>query len=303
MNELTPPKKKAGRPKGSTVPPLPPILKKKPVAKKTSKKTVKKKPAKTAVEKRIYAEHRQVIGRALRKYDWDLARNTYVSSHEEISLKKLSEDMNIPYAQMRIRSSKERWRYQRAEEQKKIFKDKRVKHLQKMADDSIKFDQVAIDTAKVGMSLVAGRLAEMSRMFAASQPGSQAVLEKMQRGEPVTMMEMRSSINYKELRELALAAQAFQDIGRRAFGVDEAGFDIENLTINNGGESVINVQAEIGKDDPARLAAMMEAMERAGLINLNIPEEGGDDGIIDAEVVEEPQKELESGNSGNDDNN
>lgn len=285
------PRKKPGRPAGVK---LPPILKKttKKAVKKAAKKTARPKP--TRAELRARAEARAAAGRARRKYDWDAAREAFITS-PNMSMKELSEKMNIPYDQMRIRASRERWTYQRAEEQKKIFKAKRTAHFQKMADESIKFDQVAIDTAKVGLGLVVGRLAEISRMFKAAQPAQAEVIAKMERGEAVTFAEMRSVINYKELSELARAAQAFQEIGRRAFGTDVQQFEFEGLDSGavNAIENVINVGAELGKDDPGRLAAIIEAMERAGLItNLNL-----EDDVIDAEIVDE-RKEIGGGEVG-----
>jgi hypothetical protein len=256
-----------------------------------------KKPAKKASAAQLSAAKARKT--ALSKYDWDGARERFISAEVQPSLKDLAAEMNIPYQQLRTRSSNERWPYLRAEEQRKIFKQKRATHLADMADQSIKFDKSTIDTAKLGMGLIAGRLAEIAAQFAAAQPASRAVIQKMQRGLPVSREELYSVVNYKELGELSRAGLAFQQMGRAAFGTDVQNFNFET---NEGSsiEAVINVGAELGKDDPDRLAAMMAAMERANLIQLTLDgEEEEDEDIVDAEIVDDETKALEApgGNS------
>lgn len=231
------------------------------------------------------------------KYAWEAARDYFMSSDENVSLKQVSDEFGIPYDYLRSKASQERWTYARAQEQARIYKMKRQKHLQRMADDSIRFDQTAIDAARLGITLVTSRLAEIAQIHGANKPVMDNIIARLKNGEPVTRQELYSVINYKELRELAQAGVLFQDMGRKAFGVDTTQIEISGP----GGEAieqVISVGAEMGKDDPKRLAAFLEALERTGAVKLNIeqkkqskkglvliPED--DPNVVDAEVVSE----------------
>lgn len=231
------------------------------------------------------ARSRSVIVR--RKYDWDAIREYFISEQQTPTLKAVAEKFGVPYDYLRERAAKERWSYLRAQEQQRIFQEKRKEHLSRMARESVKFDESVIDVAKLGMSLVAGRLAEIAAEFQASQTAHQIVVEKLRRGEPVDWKELRSVINYKELAELSRAGLAFQDMGMKAFGTDVQKVEIEGIGGTNI-ETVINVGAELSKDDPSRLAALLDALERAGLAQVNLDE--GE--VIEGQVVEPKQLEA-----------
>lgn len=264
-----------------------PLVKVKPLRYKVPEAAKKPKTSEKKLKQLEAARAKSAI--VNRKYDWDFAREYFVSAEKTVSLKQVSNHCQIPYDQVRARAARERWNYLRAQEQQRIFAAKRKDHLTRMADQSIKFDDSVIDVAKLGMSLVAGRLAEIAAQFGASQGTNQVTIEKLKRGEPVDWKELRSVVNYKELRELSQAGLAFQDMGMRAFGTDVQKFEFEGI----GGDSVemvINVGAELGKDDPGRLAALIEALERSGLAELNIGEH--ENGIVDGEIVESKDEQL-----------
>ena len=287
-------------PKGTK---LPNILKKPPAKPKPRAKRTGHAPTEAQIEAGTealtkYASERSARTRmTVNKYDWELARETFISAEQAITLKKLSEDMGIPYAYLRSRSSEERWQYLRAEEQKRIFKKKRQDHLTKMADDSIKFDEASIASAKLGQMLVAARLAEIAKLHEAMGPAMVATIALVKKGVPVPKEALYSAIRFTELRELAVAAKLYQDMGRAAFGTD-----IQNIALTGGTEDsvehVISVSAELGKDDPLRLAAMLEAFARTGLATINLADVE-DPNTVDAEVVDdESQPAIESGQIG-----
>lgn len=232
-----------------------------------------------------------------RKYDWEYAKDMFITSTPMVTLKEVSRRTGIPYDQVRQKSSKERWQYLRAQEQAEAFKKKRTEFTNKMAGESIKFDENAVDTAKLGMNLVTGRLIEISKQFAAAGATSDVVIEKLKQGVPVRREELYSVINYKELRELSLAALTFQELGRKALGTD---IDKLEINVDTTVEQVVSIGGELQKDDPERLAKFLEVLERTGLTALNLEGDGdeddddGDHMVIPGEVVE--TKAIEGGN-------
>lgn len=280
------PGRKRGRPKGSGAGPVPALLKKPPL-----KEQVKKEEARR--------EAYRLKGLASRRYDYDTMREEFINGDEKITLKTVAERYNAPYTLVRRIAAKERWTILRLNAAQKMLRQKRQQHLAKMADEGIAFDGQAGSTAKLGMTLVAGRLAEIAAQFNAAQGNNAVIIQKLKDGQPVTWTELRSVINYKELRELSQAGLAFQQMGRQAFGTDITQIDIQGPD-GSVVETVINIGSELGKDDPARLAAMIEAMERAHLIApldlLQLPAggESGTGNVVDAEVVNDEQKAIES---------
>lgn len=264
-------------------------VKKKPAAKKTaSKKPATRKGPKpgTPAHPNSVAHIRERNAQAsverkrkVSKYDWDGMREEYLTSEKLMNLKTIAEKYNAPYNYVRQKAGEERWSYLRVEEQRRVWKAKRQDHVRKMADESVNFDRNAIDTAKVGMRLVAVRLAEIAQEQVAREPTRSAAMAALKQGVPVDKAELYSAIRYTELRELATAGKLFQDMGRAAFGTDvqqvefHGDVDVE--------AAVVSISQELGKDDPQRLMAFMEAMQRTGLVTVHA------DTAVDGEVVED----------------
>lgn len=236
-------------------------------------------------------ERYRLQGLATRKHDYDAMRDDFINSDK--TLVQLADEWNCPYHMVRKRAAKEQWTLQRLNKVKTKVKEKRNLHLARMADEGIAFDTQTAQTAKLGMTLVAGRLAEIAAMFNANAPNHALVIENLKRGIPVPWQELRSVINYKELRELSQAGLAFQQMGRAAFGTDIMQLEIEapdGVTV----ETVVNIGSELTRDDTSRLAAMIEALERAGLVKELDLLKGSDNQVIEGEVVEDEQQlELE----------
>ena len=244
----------------------------------------------------------------LQKYPWEEAREMFLSD-STLSLKNVAEQYDIPYSHVRTRASKERWTYQRAQEQAKLFASKRKEHLRRQAEESIRFDEQSINGARLGMNIVIARLAEIAQLHSAYSPTTKALIERLKNGEPVTLTELRASpINYKELDVLARALDVFQNIGRKAFGID-----IQRIEVDiEGGElpvEEISVVGELGKDDPKRLGAFLEALERAGLTTLDLQDGThtahhslkkrlhAKEDIVEAEVISDTAEIPAGGNS------
>lgn len=207
-----------------------------------------------------------------RRYDWTAIRHRYVSSDALLTAKELAREFGANIGTLRVKMSKERWPYLRVAEQQKIHKKRMAARQKKLVEQGVEFDDLSANTAKMGLALVTGRLAQISAEFGATQATHKANLERLQRGEPVDHRDLWSVINYKELDVLARAALSFQDMGRKALGTDVARVDISgdlehHVDVDVSGE--ISIREELSKDDPERLAQMLEVMERSGLVSFN----------------------------------
>lgn len=244
------------------------------------------------------------------KYPWERIKDHYITAENIITLRDLAEVYNCPYETMRSKAADERWTYLRTEHVTKAALAKQAKRRNTLATEAVGFDDVSLRAAKLGQSLVVGRLAQVAELFQAQGVNWRNVIEKVKQGIPLEPHETRSSINYKELVELANALDRYQSVGRRALGTD-----VENLNIT-GGLNVhdtlqveVSIGDELNKPDLDRTSAVIEAMRRSGLEKLitgqlALPEGEGDDsddpdaengsqgddeddGVVDAEIVEE----------------
>lgn len=273
------------------------------VGKKAAKKTVKTTTQKRRPRVPVTTGDLIIKPGPTSKYDWETARDLFLTSQPALNLRQIGLRLNIPYQQVRNRSTRERWMALRAQHQTQVLKEKRTEFLRKMAGEAISFDQTAIDTAKLGMGIITGRLIELSNILAAMGPQTAEVVAKLRAGEPLQRSDLYSAVNYKEMASLAQAALMFQQIGRIALGsevTDGTLLNDENTDL----ETVVSIGGELTKDDPARLAAFLEALERAGMTSLDLQQvEDADEEDTDAvitlegEIIQpgEGQKQIEAG--------
>jgi hypothetical protein len=223
------------------------------------------------------------------KYDWDAAREMFITAEPALKLKQLALRTGIPYQQVRNRCTKERWIAVRAQEKLAQLKERRREQLQSFAGQAIEFDQTSVDIAKLGQGVVAQRLVEITKLTAAHGSEVDLVVQKIRNGEPLSRYDLKGIVDYREILGLAQAAEVFQRMGRIAMGSD-----VIDDSLNQGDagmEQVVSIGGELSKDDPNRLAAFLEAAERAGLAMLNMNDITGeeeedpadDDGV---EVIE-----------------
>jgi hypothetical protein len=236
------------------------------------------------------------------KYDWAEARDLYMTQ-PKLSMKQISLRTGIPYTQIRNKAGKERWSAIRTREQMEVLKQNRQQFLLEMGREAISFDQTAIDASKVGMGIVTARLIEISRYISAADGVQEAVIYKLKNGIPLERGETWGMVPSRELVELATAAKLFQDIGRTALGtaVTDASFLDNASGSDDGVERVVSIGDELTKDDPARLAAFIEVMDRMGLLGA----EGDEDeetevteGAIVLEGTFSEQPAIEGGSNG-----
>lgn len=267
-----------------------------PVRKNTGKQKdaeILAKTSKSGTSKRLRAKppittaDLHVVETRTSKYNWELAREMFMTSQPAINLRQLSLRMNIPYQQVRNRSTRERWMALRAQHQTQVLKEKRQDFLRKMANEAISFDETAIDTAKLGIGIITSRLIELSQFVAAQEDTKREVIARLKAGEPVKREELYGTVNYKEMASLAQAALMFQQIGRTALGSEVTDGTLLNEE-NTDLETVVSIGGELTKDDPARLAAFLEALERAGMTSLDLqPVDDADEEDTDAvQVIE-----------------
>jgi hypothetical protein len=91
-----------------------------------------------------------------------------------------------------------------------------------------------------------------------------------------------SAIWFKEIEGLAGALDRFQNIGMKALGTDIQKHEVTNP--DGSMSTTVNVVGELHRDDPERLALILQAMRDTGILPSDALE------IEDAEVVEEEKR-------------
>lgn len=214
-----------------------------------------------------------------------------MTSESTLTLKELADIYSIPYETLRSKAGDDRWSYLRAEYQTKNQIAIREARTVALVKEAVSFDDVSLKAAKLGQTLIVGRLGQIAALFQAQGISFERALEKARNGLPLDPSETRSSINYKELVELANALDRFQNVGRKALGTD-----VEKIDINSSvGVTRVDVHIgdELAKPDVDRMASTIEAMRRAGLHSLlgeqlALPEVAEE--VVDGEIIEDAEE-------------
>lgn len=230
------------------------------------------------------------------KHAWSDARVMFIEGDPDPSnndvvhyknLKQISEHFNIPYQQVRAKAGKERWSEERGRYQLQMAQKRRKLRAERLASESINFDDQSLAVAKVGQGLIAARFGEIAEEFKIRSEKRKDALRRMEAGEFVDPVELRSAVWFKEMSELAAAASKIQELGRRALGTD-----VENISIqldqNVSGEISVRQEME-NHTDSERLAAMLQAASRSKIPILDglLVEEDDDEDVLDAEVIDD----------------
>lgn len=239
-------------------------------------------------------------------YDWTDIRREYIegipvagspNEREWLTLKELAERHDIPYPRVRKRSSAERWpEHKQAAEYQATMERAKIRAKQ-IANNSLDFDDKAFGIAKTGMALIHARMAELTQDMAAHKNTRARALADKENGIPIKDKDLHAAVRYSEIEGLASAASKFQEIGMKALGTDVQRVDLTG-ELTSAQEITINVNSEVRRDDPERLAEMLTAMNQAGVLSddimhaINGPDD--DDEVIDAEVVEGTQDNEQS---------
>jgi hypothetical protein len=266
-------------------------------APKPPRKRAVKKPAKKAVAGTKAPRKRRDIGIT---HDWIMLRTAYIEGipvegsdeRQWLTLTQMSEKFTVARSALYDRAGDEQWNAQREAYQHKIAKQRQARRIAMLAKESEAFDSKAISLANDGMDIVMRRVREINAEIEEQEVRKAEALVKMARGEDVPLWSLQSVIDAKELNELSKAALGWQQLGQKAMGADvikvEIAHDI-HASIDMDVE-VTSIASELGRDDPERLAAFLQAAKRAGILDsvMNQKEiEQGDDEVVEAEIVEE----------------
>ena len=242
------------------------------------------------------------------KYDWPTISRLFIEgilpegadptseSREFVTLKDMSDRMKVNYDTLRERAAEERWFDQRNDYMLRISKARQAKRIQELSKESFEFDQNSLRVAKLGMGMVTARMSEIAREVQESQIKRNEALALQQAGYDIDIRDIQTVISARELAGLANAAMSWQIIGQKALGTDitrlEVQHDIQhNIEVD---VEVTTIAAELGRDDPDRLAAFLQAAKRAGLLEVVMNQDAqreieppSIDDIIDAEIINE----------------
>ena len=284
------------RPGDDTPPPVP------TPAKKSTRKPPKK-PRKTP--------HRQQNRDRGYKYDWLEVRTAFIEGIQEegqeektfMNMVEIAERFNIPVQRVRERGADERWYEQRNEYQLRMAKARQTKRILELSGESVDFDSKSLNVAKLGMAMVTARMSEIARDVKDQQRRREDAINQQMQGLPVDPEDLETVIDAKELNTLAQSAVMWQQLGQKALGTDIQRMEIQqdiqqNIDVD---VQVASISAELGRDDPERLAGFLQAAKRAGLLQqieeaeeLDSTEQGmlgiegpSDGEIVDAELVDD----------------
>ena len=258
-------------------------------------------PEKPPIVKQQGAVRRRTVKN--RKYDWDAIRDYYIHGIEDEdgnysfpTLKDTAINFEMHETRVRDRAAAERWTDQRAVFQRRVQVERQKERAKHLVGEAVQLDSTALGTAKLGVQLVYGRLGEIGRDFTKHQT-KRAELETLAAsGAPVDPRQLLSPVYYREMNELASAAERFYDIGRKALGEDISRIEVsgpDGVPI----EHNVQVSLELARDDPERLAKLMHAAAVTGLFS-ELGIDGTEDVFFeDAEVVDETPA-LEAGSNG-----
>ena len=247
------------------------------------------------------------------KYDWYAVRTAFVEGIKEegseeatfYNLVDIAERFKIPLNRVREMSADERWFEQRSEYQIRHAKARQAKRILELSGESVDFDSKSLNLAKLGMAMVTARMSEIARDVKEQSTRREAALRQQMDGYPVDAEDLQTVIDARELSTLAAAATGWQSLGQKALGTDIQRMDIQqdikhNIDVD---VQVTSISAELGRDDPERLAGFLQAAKRAGLLDTieDGPEElpaleqaEPEEDIEEAELVDDEPTEGES---------
>lgn len=228
-------------------------------------------------------------------HDWDAIREWYIEQTAQPTWTATARQFGVNHVTVTKKGNQERWPYLRAQHHAERIKKRREKHGEWAMEQSVKFDESSLDTAKLGMALVTQRLVEIQKMYSAHQHLQADFIKRLESGQPWLPKEKWGVVDYRELESLARAALTFQEIGRKALGTDALNIDLSvdgEISV----EEVVHIGETLSRDDPDRIAQLLEAAERAGLLTALLGEDtqmtlpsGAE--ILEAEIVEDEEEE------------
>lgn len=193
-------------------------------------------------------------------FDWERIKSDFVEGVARDggawypNLRELAELHDINYSRLRYKAGEERWYDERQAYLNYVELQRREARAHQLAEQGIAFDDDALQAARKGLQAVLRRLDE------AEETGDLAAAEAA---------------------NLARAAASWQVIGRKALGdVDGLRLEVSGVA---GSPIEIDIEAEMKKDDPERLADFIEAMDRSGLLQHLAPRAELEEGVIEVD--------------------
>lgn len=231
------------------------------------------------------------------KYDWLEIRRNFIEGigeegddeREFVNLVELSKRLDVPLQRIRERAADERWYEQREQYQLRIAKARQTKRVLELAGESVDFDSKSVELAKLGIGMVTARMAEIAREVKEAQIRRDEALKLQAAGFAVDTEDLKTVIDARELDTLSRAATQWQQLGHKAMGTDITRMEIQHdiqASIDIDVE-VTSISAELGRDDPERLAAFLQAAKRAGLL----------DTVMEQDAASEDHLAIESSSS------
>jgi hypothetical protein len=215
-----------------------------------------------------------------RRYPWHDVKQVYVEGKVDddgertwLSMEHVANMFGISPQRVRGKAAEENWTEQRAAFQAHIEKVRQERRAKELAQEAVELDSRALNAAKTGMTLINARMNEIGQQ-----------VQKIQRRKREAAEEGRDddtdipSLDAREVEMLARAAQAWHQLGGKAIGdVDTTRTEVTGA--DGASVDVRSVQEELQRDDPDRLTGFLVALERSGLLPVEV--EGGAEGGAD----------------------
>lgn len=240
-------------------------------------------------------------GQFKKRLDWDAIRNAYIEGlpkpkakesdpdeKEWLTLADVAEKFGAYPGTVRKKSMEERWPEQRQAYQVRLAASRRQKRILALSKEATDMDTRVMSSAKLGITMVQTRLGEIARDVQMQNLRRQEAERRVAAGLAADPSDFGSAIDARELNTLGQAAQQFHSLARAALGEDVVKHEVSGV---DGGPIEIDVEhngiKEEMQTDPNgdRLLAVMDAMERAGLID--------NENIIDGDVEEDEDEDAE----------
>ena len=243
-----------------------------------------------------------------KKHPWGKIEEFYVEGHENSdgsrsfpSVSETARYWGIPRSRVGEHAAGGRWTEKRAVFQNRLTDQRQREVAKQLGKEAVDLDSRALNTAKLGLHITMGRLSEIGKDMTAHQAKRAELEELIEQGMPVSLLDLRSPVNYREMEALGKAAMVFHEMGRTALGENVVRHEVSGV----GGEpiqQVIDIRAEMGRDDPERMSKLIEAIIEARLIPELVGDTStstelarlgeADDDIEDAETVDDDNEEV-----------
>lgn len=191
-----------------------------------------------------------------RNYDWPAIKKTYVEGtklpdrHDWPSLEAVALQFGVPSNRVREKSAQQGWRAERTQWQHQLEQTRRQARAAAMTQEATNLDNHALTAAKTGLQLCQARLVEIGQAAQAARAGSNP-------GAPSS----GGAIDALEMTRLGQAVDLFHKIGLRAVGDPET----HRVELTGANGAPIEIAAELKRDDPTRIANVLNVLAVAGL--------------------------------------